>query len=84
MHFLKLWNRETAMRKTNKTILIAMVVLVGFGMVCALAGGGKGAAKRPTPMELLDKFAETVDKAHTSFITKSKSKVFWDNNVRPT
>jgi hypothetical protein len=31
-------------------------------------------------MELLDKFAETVDKSHTSFITKSKIKVLMETD----
>ncbi len=33
----------------------------------------------PTAKELLDKFTETVDKTHTSFITKSKIKIVSNN-----
>ena len=64
----------------KRKILVLMVVWVGFGAVCS-AGSGRGIAKekRPTAKELLDKFTETLDKAHTSFITKSKCKVSSDN-----
>ena len=55
-------------------------------MICAiaatvcLADTNQSTKEHPTAMELLDKFTETVDKAHISFITKSKSKAFSNYN----
>ena len=39
-----------------------------------------GREDRVNAMELLDKYAETVDKAYTSFRIKSKCKIFTDTN----
>ena len=47
----------------KRIILALMVFLVGFGVVCALAGGGKGAEKesRARALELVDKYAQALD-----------------------
>ena len=77
------------MQKITKTILIAMVICVGLAGVCP-AGSDvmeqyrmrKGLKsidkKRPTAMELLDKFTETADKTHTSFINQSRIHAHYD------
>jgi len=63
------------MRSYKGKILLLMVVWVGFGGVCALAGGGSMTAKesRARALELVDKYAETQDKLRSSFISKSKT-----------
>ena len=50
---------------------INVAVLVLFLQAVSMAG--------PTAKELLDKFTETADKTHTSFITKSKTVMNLDN-----
>jgi len=62
------------MRGVKGKVLVLVVVFVGFGAVCALAGSSKGAAKegRAKAFELLDKYAETQDKLQSSFIIKAE------------
>ena len=67
----------------KKTILIVMVIFVGLAGVCPAGldvmeqyrvrkGLDTADKKHPTAMELLDKFTETADKTHTSFINQSR------------
>ncbi len=65
---------------TKKTILVTMLFFAFFSGVCLAKPAAKSKQSGIKAMELLDKFAETMDKAHTSFVTKSKSKVFTDTN----
>ena len=58
------------MRKAKRTILIAMLICVGFVPVCSAGTThSKAKPKHPTVSELLDKYAETQDKLK-SFIVK--------------
>lgn len=60
------------MRGVKRMVLVVMVC-VGFGVVCVLAGGGKGAGKegRARALEVSDKFAEKREKV-ISFIVNTK------------
>jgi len=71
------------MRGVKGRVLVLMAVLVGFGAVCALAGGGTGAAKegRSGALELLDRYAATQDKLQSSFINKVEYKSVFNSQV---
>ncbi|MHC4740105.1 MAG: hypothetical protein ACYS9Y_14445 [Planctomycetota bacterium] len=62
---------------------IVLVVLLGFGCVCALAGGDKVSAKegRARSLELLDKYAETQNKQQ-SYICKWKVRIKMNAKLR--
>lgn len=76
------------MRKIKGTIVIAMLICASFVSVClARTPRSKGKLKHPTAFELLDKYAETQDKLHRSFIIKSQvssvhSGVVWGGTWR--
>jgi hypothetical protein len=64
------------MKSIKGTILIATLVCGVLVCPCLAKAGPSVRGKRnPTAMALLDKFAETADKTHTSFITKSRCKI---------
>ena len=64
------------MRKAKRTILIAMLICVGFVPTClARSARSKAKPKHPTAFELLDKYAETQDKLQ-SLIYKSDEKFY--------
>jgi len=61
------------MRSYKGKVFVLMVVLVGFGAMCGLAGGGLGTAKesRAEALELLDNFAKTHE-VFKSFTAKTE------------
>ena len=69
------------MTKIRGVVVILVLLCAGLVLLLSSFAFAKTSEQKiPSVAELLDKFAETVDKAHTSFITKSKVKVLKDDN----
>ena len=61
------------MRNIKRTILV--VIVISATVCLAKTTSDKAKQNRAKALELLDKFTETIDRVHTSFISKSKTHV---------